>query len=107
MISVMALMNRYYIYIILYKTNHIEQKQCCGGEINLQCTIFHVIFITHLPTDIITCLQECWFNLFLWNKYVTHNSMHIKTNINKHFTQEQTSLPTSGREIFVVICNDL
>jgi len=25
--------------------------------------------------------------------------MHIKTNISKHFTQEQTSLPTSGGEI--------
>ena len=34
-----------------------------------------------------------------WNKLMTHNSMHIKTNISKHFTQEQTSLPTSGREI--------
>jgi len=30
---------------------------------------------------------------------MTHYSMHIKTNISKHFTQEQTSLPTSGGEI--------
>jgi len=42
----------------LYKTNHSEQRQCCGGEINLQCTIFQVIFTTHLPTDIIKYLQE-------------------------------------------------
>ena len=37
--------------------------------------------------------------LFLWNKLMSHNSMYIKTNISKHFTQEQFSLPTSGREI--------
>jgi len=35
-----------------------EQRHCCGGEINLQCTVFQVIFTTHLPTDIIKCLQE-------------------------------------------------
>ena len=64
MISVMALINRYYVYIyiyiyIKYKTNHIEQKQHCGGEINFQCTFFQVILTTHLPIDIIKCLQEC------------------------------------------------
>ena len=77
----------------LYKTNHSEQRQCCGGEINLQCTIFQVIFTTHLPIDI-KCLQEMMFHSF-----PMEHSMHIKTNISKHFTQEQTSLPTSGREI--------
>ena len=30
---------------------------------------------------------------------MTHNYMYIKTNISKHFTQEQISLPTSGRDI--------
>jgi hypothetical protein len=65
MISVMSLRNRYFIYIyiyiyiyVLYKANHTEHKQCCGGEINFQCTIFQVIFTTHVPTDIIKCLQE-------------------------------------------------
>jgi len=53
MISVMALLDRNYI-----KTKHSQQRQCCGGEINLQCTIFQVIFTTHLPIDIIKCLQE-------------------------------------------------
>ena len=38
----------------LYKTNHSEQRKWCGGEINLQCTIFQVIFTTHLPTHIIS-----------------------------------------------------
>ena len=42
----------------LYKKNHSEHRQCCGGQINLQCTIFQVIFTTHLPTDIIKCVQE-------------------------------------------------
>ena len=32
--------------------------QCCGGEVYLQCPFFQVIFTTHLPTDIIKCLQE-------------------------------------------------
>jgi len=42
----------------LYETNHSEQRQCCGGDINFQCNIFQVIFTTHLPTDIIKHLQE-------------------------------------------------
>jgi hypothetical protein len=42
----------------LYKTNHSEERQCCGGDIHPQCTIFQVTFTTHLPTDIIKCLQE-------------------------------------------------
>jgi len=33
----------------LYKTSHSELGQCCGGEINLQCTIFQVIFTTVFP----------------------------------------------------------
>jgi len=41
-----------------YKTNHSEERQCCGGDIHLQCTIFQVTFTTHLPIDIIKCLQE-------------------------------------------------
>jgi len=46
------------VCVLLYKANHTEYKQCCGGEINLQCTILQVIFTTHLPIDIIKCLQE-------------------------------------------------
>ena len=42
----------------LYKTNHGEHRQCCGGDIDLQCTIIQVIFTTHRPTDIIKYLQE-------------------------------------------------
>jgi len=53
MISVMALLDRYYT-----RQNHREQRQCCGGEINLLCSIFLVIFTKHLPIDIIECLQE-------------------------------------------------
>jgi hypothetical protein len=29
---------------------------------------------------------------------MTHDSMHINSNTSKHFTQEQTSLPTSGMQ---------
>ena len=52
MISVMALLDRNYI------RQTSEQRQCCGGRIILQCTIFQVIFTTRLPTDIIKHLQE-------------------------------------------------
>ena len=53
MISVMALLARNYM-----RQATLSRNTARGGEINLQCTIFQVIFAKHFPTDIIKCLQE-------------------------------------------------
>ena len=91
----------------LYETNHSEQRQCCGGEINLQCTIFHVIFTTHLPTDIIKCLQEMLVQSVSMEQ-TRNTQFHAHENyISKHFTRNKLLCLLQAGRSHVVICNDL
>ena len=92
----------------LYKTNHSEQRQCCGGEINLQYTIFQVIFITHLPTDTIKCLNRndgsvCSYRTNSWHTIPCTSKV---TSVSISHRNQLLCLLQVGR-CHVVICNVL
>ena len=93
MISVMALLNRNYIrQTTVSRGNAVVEK-------SISCAPFFRLFSPHIfPRTLWNVCKKCWFSLFLWTNS-WHLPMLIKTNISKHFTEEQTSLPTSGREI--------
>ena len=94
MISVMALLARNYTRQATESRGNVE-----WGKSISSAPFFRLFSPYIFPQTSSNVCKKCWFSLFLWNKLATHNSMHIKPNISKHFTQEQTSLPTSGREI--------
>jgi len=86
------------------KLYHIGQTTVSRGNAVVEKSIssapFFRLFLTNIfPQTSSNLCKKCWFNLFLWNNLMTHDSLHIKTNISKYFKEEQTSLPTSGREI--------
>jgi hypothetical protein len=43
--------HNYWQYILTY-TKQSEQNHCHGGETNLECTTYQVVFTAHLPIDI-------------------------------------------------------
>jgi len=94
MISVMALLDRNYVRQTAVSTGNAVVEKSIPSAPFLRLYLPHIF-----PQTSSNVRKKFWFRLFLWNKFMTCNSMHIKTNISKHFTQEQISLPTSGREI--------
>jgi hypothetical protein len=93
-ISVMALLDRNYIrQTTVSRGNAVVEKSISSAP-------FFRFYSPHIfPQTSSNVCKKCWFSLFLWNKLMTHDSRHIKTNISKHFTQEQTYLPISSTEI--------
>jgi len=90
-ISVMALLDR----------NYVWQSTVSRGRVVVEKSIstapFYRLFSPHIfPQISLNVCKKCWFSLFLQNKLMTHNSMHIETNNSKDFRQEQTSLPLSS-----------
>jgi len=49
-------------------------------EKSISSAPFFMLFSPHIfPQTSSNVCKNCWFSLFLWNKLVTHNSMHMKT----------------------------
>ena len=91
----------------LWTTNHSEQRQSYGGEINLQCTILQVIFTIHLPTDINECLQEMSVQpLPIEQTYDTIPPTSKLTSFSISHRNKRLCFLHAGRS-HVVICNDI
>ena len=70
--------------------NYIRQTTVSRGnavvEISISSAPLFRFYSPHIfPQTSSNFCKKCWFSLFLWNKLITHNSIHIKINIRKHF----------------------
>ena len=102
MISVMALLGR----------NCMRQTTVSRGnavvEILISSATFFRLFSPHIfPQTSSNICKKCWFSLFLWNRLMTHNSVHIETNISKHFKRNKLLCLLQAGRSHVIICNDL
>ena len=93
MISVMALLDRNYIrQTTVSRGNAVVDKSISSAP------FFRLFFTTsshrHHQMSARNVGSVCSYRSISW-----HDSMFTKTNISKHFTQQQMSLPTSSREI--------